>query len=214
MGFPMICRMCRSWICQISDFRGVCKIIMVIKRINAILSLISVMLLIVHIGYSAFAYLTFYYNPMLKMLTAYPFIVAACLHAVFGMCAVFLQGDGTRLDVYWKQNCSTLIQRLSAALIFPLLIIHLNNFNLLKSSAEQNRWLVFALLIFVQVVFYAVMIAHVATSFSKALITLGILADRKRQKNLDKLVYILCAAMFLLISVAVVRGELMMFLHA
>ena len=60
--------------------------------------------MLVHIGYTVFAYLTFYCNPTLKLLTAIPFMVLACLHAICGMLTVFLQSDGTRLDLYPRQN--------------------------------------------------------------------------------------------------------------
>ena len=67
---------------------------MKLKRIDAVAGLLSVIALLVHIGYTAYAYLAFYYNPTLKLLTAVPFMVLACLHAVLGMSAVFLQGTG------------------------------------------------------------------------------------------------------------------------
>ena len=112
---------------------------MTIKKINAFIALITSLALFVHIGYSAFAYLTFYYNTTLKVVTAIPFMVCTCIHAILGMCAVFLTGDGTRLDAYPKLNARTLIQRITAALIFPMLILHLNTFRLLKNTATNGN---------------------------------------------------------------------------
>ena len=63
---------------------------MKLKETNAVLAILSEFALLIHIGYTVFAYLTFYYNPMLKTITALPFIVLACIHAVCGMCAVFI----------------------------------------------------------------------------------------------------------------------------
>ena len=87
--------------------------------------------MLLHIGYTVFAYLAFYYDPMLKLLTAIPFMVLACLHAICGILTVFLQADGTRLDLYPRQNARTVLQRVSAALMLPLLILHINTFGLL-----------------------------------------------------------------------------------
>ncbi|MCR4963946.1 MAG: hypothetical protein K6B40_08780 [Firmicutes bacterium] len=185
---------------------------MKLKKINAVLSLLAVLTLLIHIGYSAFAYFTFYYNPALKTLTSLPFIVVVCLHAICGMCAVFLQSDGARLDVYRKQNMGTFLQRVSAALIFPLLIVHLKTFTLLQSSAAGGQWGMFGLLLCLQVAFYLIVFVHVAVSFSKAWITLGLLTDRDKQKRLDRLAYILCAVLFVVTATAVVRGQLLMFL--
>ena len=101
---------------------------MKLKKINAALGLLSIAAMLLHIGYTVFAYLAFYYNPTLKLLTAIPFMALACLHAVCGMLTLFLQSDGTRLELYPKQNARTILQRVSAALMLPLLMLHINTF--------------------------------------------------------------------------------------
>ena len=84
---------------------------MKLKKINAVLAILSTVALFVHIAYTDFAYLTMYYNPFLKLLTSLPFMILTCLHAVCGMTSVFLQADGTRLDLYPEQNKKTIVQR-------------------------------------------------------------------------------------------------------
>ena len=91
---------------------------MKLKKLNAALGLLTILFMVLHIGYSVFAYLTFYYNPTLKLVFAYPFMVLMCLHAVCGMLNVFTMKDGSRADLYPKQNAGTILQRVSAALIF------------------------------------------------------------------------------------------------
>lgn len=183
-----------------------------LKKASAALGLLSCLSLLVHMGYSAFAYLTFYYNPTLKMITALPFMLFVCAHAICGMCSVFLQGDGTRLDVYSKPNLRTILQRVSAAFIFPLLIVHLRTFDLLSGASSSGNWTLLGFIVLLQVLFFAVVVVHTATSFSKGLITLGFLADRNAQKMLDRIVYALCAAAFAIATFAVLQGELAMFL--
>ncbi len=185
-----------------------------LKKASAVLALLTILALLVHVGYSVFCYLTSYYNPMLKMLTAAPVIVCACLHAVAGMCSVFLLGDGTRVAPYWRQNRRTIIQRVSAALIFPLLIVHLNTFNILKDTSQNGAWPVFGLVLLAQVAFYAVVALHVATSFSRALITLGLLTSKETQARIDRIVYVVCTCLFLVAAFVVVRGQLGMFVFA
>lgn len=182
-----------------------------LKKINAVFALLSALTLLLHIGYNVYAYMTFYYNPLLKTLSAVPFLFCVCIHAVCGMCVVFMQGDGTRVDAYGKQNRRTVMQRVSAALIFPLLILHMRTFSLLQSSSSEGKWFLFALLIIVQILFFAVVCTHTATSFSKAFITLGILQDRQKQRRLDHIIYCVCAAAFVVAVFAVVKGELSMF---
>ncbi len=67
---------------------------MKLKKLNAALALLAILCILLHVGYSAFAYLTFYYNPVLKNLFAVPFLVLTCLHAVLGMTIVFTQRKG------------------------------------------------------------------------------------------------------------------------
>ena len=186
---------------------------MTLKKCNALLSLLSCLLLLLHIGYSVYAYLTFYYNPFLTKLFSIPMVAAVCLHAILGMCAVFLLGDGTAPALYPRQNRSTIVQRVSAALFFPLLLLHIRTFTLLQTCAQQEQWFFFALLIAVQVFFYADAIAHAAVSLTRAFITLGWLSSRETQKTLDRIICVLGVLVFLAAAFSVVRTQLVMFVH-
>ena len=185
---------------------------MALKKCNAYVSLLAFLGMLIHIGYNDFCYLTFYYNPVLKTATAIPFMVCVCIHAVLGMMIVFLQGDGTRLTTYPKKNARTIIQRVSAALVFPMLILHLKTFELLKGAAEQGKLAAWWLLVLVEVLFFGTILSHAAVSFSKALITLGWLSSRERQRVMDLVVYVCSAILFLVSVIAVVRGQILMFL--
>ncbi len=55
---------------------------MKLKKMNAALGLLSILFILIHVGYNVFAYLTFYYNPALSKATAVPFLILVCLHAV------------------------------------------------------------------------------------------------------------------------------------
>lgn len=186
---------------------------MILKKTNAVLGLLSSLAVVVHMVYNCFSYLTFYYNPALKLATSVPLMVLVCAHAVCGMCSVFLQGDGTRLNLYPQKNKKTIIQRVSAALIFPLLIVHINTFEAMRGLSEKGMWIVFALLMIVQLLFYVVITVHTSISFSKACITLGLLIDEKKVKLTDRIVWCLMTALLLATSFAVVKGQLAMFAH-
>ena len=185
---------------------------MKVKKFNAVLSLMTTLAIFIHVGYTAYAYLTFYYNPVLKNLTAIPFMVFACLHAVCGMGVVFFSADGTKLDRYAKKNVGTIIQRASALLILPLLILHVNTFDLLKTCAGDGKWFFFVLVMISQPLFYLVVFTHVSVSVSRALITLGRLSSLEKKKIVDLIVIIICAVFFLVSSFAVIKGQLSMFL--
>lgn len=185
---------------------------MIVKKCNAVLSLLSFAAMLLHVGYSAYSYLTLYYNPVLTKAFAIPFAVLTCLHAVLGMCSVFFLGDGTRMGAYGKLNRSTVIQRVTAALIFPLLILHIKTFDLLKATSSEGQYVLFALLIIAQIIFYVTVFSHAAVSFSKALITLGLLRSKKAAKTIDIIIGIFCTVMIMITSFAVIKGQVTMFL--
>lgn len=54
-------------------------------------------------------------------------------------------------------------------------------------------------------------ITHAAVSFSRALITLGMLQSRHTQTIIDRIGYIFWAVVFLIASFAVTRGDIVMF---
>ena len=185
---------------------------MKLKKINAILGLLSILFILLHIGYNVFAYLTFFYDPVLKTVFTAPLMIAVMLHAVCGMLTVFLLNDGTRLDMYPKQNLGTILQRVSAALIFPLLIIHMKTFSVMQASAEAGRTGVILIMIVLEILFFAVILTHVAISFSKGLITLGFLSSPDKAKKTDRVVYVLGAIVFCISVFAVVKTQVAMFL--
>ena len=186
---------------------------MKLKKLNASLGLLSVLAMLLHIAYSVYAYLTMYYNPVLKTAFSLPFIILVCLHAVCGMTIMFTQKDGTKADLYPEMNMRTVLQRVSAALIFPLLILHIKTFSIMQSAAEKGATALIVLMFIAELVFFAVVITHIAVSFTNGFITLGLLSSRKTQKTIDRAVYILCALAFVISAYAVIKGQAAMFLH-
>ena len=187
---------------------------MKLKKINAALSLLTTLTLFVHIGFTTYAFLTFFYNETLKNIFSYPFMVFTCLHAILGMCIVLFFNDGSKLADYPKQNVETIVQRITGFLMLPLLILHLNTFKLLQSCAADGKWFLFGLLIFSQVVFYVDVFAHTAVSFSRAFITLGKLSSIETKKKIDIVVYIVCAVCCAFVLFVTIKTELAMFLPA
>ena len=79
---------------------------MKLKKINAVLALLSILLLLAHVGFSVFAYLTMYYNPILTLVFAWPFMITACLHAVCGMLTVFFMQTEPGWICILKRTCA------------------------------------------------------------------------------------------------------------
>lgn len=185
---------------------------MLLKKINAILGELSILFMLAHIGYNVFAYVTFYYNPFIKSITAYPCMILICLHAVCGMLIMFFAGDKGGGKLYIKQNLGTILQRVSAILILPLLILHINTFNLMKASAEQGLGIYILLLMLGEVLFFACVITHISLSLTKGLVTLGILTSERLKKVLDVILYVVFFLVFAASCIVVIKGQVEMFL--
>lgn len=184
-----------------------------LKKVNAVLALLSSFALVLHVSCMSFWMFTDYYNETLIAMVSIPFMVFTCAHAICGMCSVFLLSDGTRLDVYKRENRQTVIQRITAAVFFPMLIVHIKSMEILIGLSAKQAWGGFFLLLFIQILFYAVVFAHIAVSFSKALITLGILSGNDTRKKIDRIVIILCVVMFISASFMITAGEIKMLFH-
>ncbi|MCR5109239.1 MAG: hypothetical protein K6B28_13880 [Lachnospiraceae bacterium] len=184
---------------------------MILKKLNAVLGLLSILFLLMHAGYSIFSYFTFYYNPFLQKLFSIPVMIAVCLHAVLGMLIVFTRPDGTEMTLYKKLNMRIVLQRVSAALIFPLLIIHINTFSWMNALKASGLKLVMIILILAEILFFAVVITHVSVSFTNAFITLGLLSLRETQKKIDRVVYVIGAVLFVTAVFVIVKGQITMF---
>ena len=172
---------------------------MAVKKWNARLSLLTLLLLVMHEGYQLYAYVTFYYNPTLSKVSG--FATAGCfvLHAILSMICVFGMHDAKNV-AYKKLNIRTVLQRVSAVLILLLLPLHIFSFSLMKSSVGGIGYV---LVEAAQILFYAMLSCHVATSFSNALITLGRLSDIKKKRIIDVIVSVIFTLLFIAASVII-----------
>ena len=183
-----------------------------LKKINAVLGLLTVLLLFSHAGYIAYCYSIMYFNETVHHIFAGSLMLVLMMHAVLGMSLVFLNADGTDLTLYPGYNKATIVQRISAAFIFPMLMLHLETFGIMNAAAEKGAAAAVIALIAVEILFFGTVFTHISVSFSRALISLGLLVSREKQSRLDKAMYIICAVSFVAAVTAVVRTQLIMYL--
>lgn len=170
-----------------------------IKKWNARLSLFTMALLLIHELYQLYAYISFYYNPVLSKAFGYAVVSGFVLHGILSAVCIFALHDAKTV-AYKKLNLKTVLQRVSAAIIVLLLPLHILSFSLLQSSVGS---IVYTVVEIAQVVFYAALLCHVGLSFSNALVTLGRLEDIGKKRVIDGIVIILCAILFLTASVVI-----------
>ncbi len=164
---------------------------MKLKKANAALGLLAILLLIAHAGYQVVAYTIFYYNPVVTKVLAWTFAGIVALHAVLGMSIVMFANEGNDLRKYRRHNRRTILQRASAIGILVLLVLHIQCYPLLRSGTAG---LVAAEI--VQFLFFACIFTHVSTSFTNALVTLGLLSDMDKKERIDKALWVICGAAF------------------
>lgn len=180
---------------------------MKLKKINAVISLFTAVAALGHIGTMAYTFVTSQRINVTWL--SWTFMGLCSVHAVLGMIAVFMGGDGTRANLYPEKNAKTVVQRITAALIFPLLILHINTFTWGESLAENGQMFLFWLLILAQVMFFLVVLAHTGISVPKAFVTLGLITQEKTLKRVERCCLIFFCLVFLASVIFVIRKEVM-----
>lgn len=171
---------------------------MKIKKTNAILGLLAILILLAHAGYQVIAYILFIYNPLVTKLLGWATVAVVSMHAVLGMSMLMLVHDGGNAQAYPAMNMRTILQRASAIGIMVMLVLHIKAYDILTSGTPG---LIAAELI--QLIFFSCTFTHIGTSFSNAFVTLGVLDDMDRKRKIDRVTYVICAV-FWAVTVLVV----------
>lgn len=169
-----------------------------IKKINAILALLTMAPLLAHGVYQIISYLVFYYNPVITKVLGGAVATAYVLHAVLSMFIIFKVNDTVKIT-YRKRNIRTLIQRDTGMLSMLLFFFHVAGMMLMGKTAGTG-W--FYAMEFASFLFIMVLMVHVSVSFSKAFVTLGLITDERKLKIIDNVMAVICAVFFV-VSVVV-----------
>ena len=179
-----------------------------LKKINAGLALITAAFVLVHITYTVLTYLMFYFNEFITHMITGPLMTLTIIHAALGVYAITRLGDGTRYGCYPRQNAATLIQRISGFFIIPIVFVHVRTFSLFLSNLQAGRMWMFYLLITVQILFFGILLTHVALSVPRAMITLGLITSVKTHTVIKRAVLAVCIILFVTAAFVVTRFDL------
>lgn len=159
---------------------------MLLRKINAVLSLVSTILILVHaIFYSVWMLARGGVAKMGSYLSQ-TLVVLMLAHAIISILLAFLGHKGAekrKVKSFPKLNLSTIIQRISGILIILLTSIHI-----LGAVNHFQPKILHAIL---HPLFFIIVLAHVAVSTSKAFITLGI-GNAKTVKIIDIAIKVIC----------------------
>ena len=164
---------------------------MLLRKINAGCSLITAMLLLDHAIFFSVWMLS--RGSIAKSTGVMPWILAGVtlIHALISidlMVSGYMDSKAHRCKWYLKLNIPVIIQRMSGILMMIFIGIHI--------AGAKNHFQPKMLHAVVHPLFFGVVLAHVAVSTSKSLITLGI-GSAKVIKIVDIAIKILCGATFI-----------------
>lgn len=159
---------------------------MLLRKINAVLSLVSTVLILVH---AVFYAVWMMFRGSIAKLSSYPsriLVVLVIVHAIISI-ALGVMGhksaEKTKSKSYSKLNILTVFQRISG-----IMLILLIGFHIVGAMKHFQPKLLHAI---VHPLFFIIALMHVAISTSKAFITLGV-GNSKAIKIIDIVVKVIC----------------------
>lgn len=162
---------------------------MVLRKINAILGLLTTLFLLTHAISTSVWMLS--RGSVAQWAPIAPWILAGLMaaHAFVSIDLVispYMEGENRRVKSYLKMNRSTVFQRISGILLIVFTALHVAG----VSGAMQASQIVHTI---VHPLFFAIALAHAAVSTDKALITLGI-GNAGFVKAVGVIMRVICAA--------------------
>lgn len=162
---------------------------MLMRKVNAILSLIATFLLLDHAIFLSVWMLT--KGTIAQSAGFLPWILCGVVlvHAVISIglgIAAHKGAEHTKVKQYKKWNRSTIFQRISGVLLVVFIPLHVAG----AAGAIHPPKVVHAI---VPLLFFTVSLAHAAVSTSKAFVTLGI-GSARIVKVADRVIKVVCAA--------------------
>ena len=177
---------------------------MVLKKINAICSWIIIGFLLGHLGTMSYSMLTGWYDYSICKRLAYATAIVVAIHVTLSLILVFFFHDGANFSKYKKQNRQTFLQRASGLVIIALLHLHTKAFGFIATGMSLSAADKCFLLV-TEFLFFGAIFVHLGVSFSRSLISMGIIRSDTVQKRADCLLGIFCGLFLVITMVALTR---------
>lgn len=169
-----------------------------LKKTNAAAAFLVLLALCGHAGTMCVSLWTGWYNLIIAKTCATVTVIALAIHVLISLSLFFFFHDGAALR-YSRENRTVILQRLSAMAILILLHVHMTAY----SHMAAGETLTTAKTLFyctTELLFFASVMTHVAVSFSKGLVTLGLAASPESVRKADVGAYVVCAAVMIAAS--------------
>lgn len=169
-----------------------------LKKINALLGLLTAASLTGHAGTMGVSLWTGWYNFSLCKSLAKSTVLFMFLHAVVSIGILFFHHDGGQMK-YGRLNRSTALQRDTAIAILVLIHVHTKAYAHMTTGAVLSTGQT-AMFCVTELLYFAAVMTHTAVSLSKAAVTLGLVRSGEAVKRIDRVVWTLCGLAMLILS--------------
>ena len=131
-------------------------------------------------------------------------ILAVLIHVVLCIVSYYPRRGVLNFHRYRKENWRLITQRISGIVILILLYPHMRVLHLIISGATFSGGAKFLVLV-TEILFAGAAFLHLSVSFSRSMLTLGLLKNDRMEKLVDYVTWIICGLLMVLTVAARIR---------
>lgn len=160
------------------------------KKVNACITWILILLFYSHLLVMSYSLATGWYDYNICKTLARATGVVISIHAILSIIVVLFLHDGVRVGYYAKRNTKTIIQRVTAIIILIFVHLHVKAFRFIVQGTHLSTTDKIFILV-TEFIFFGANFLHLTVSFSKSLITMGLLRSDDKEKLINKIVLVI-----------------------
>ena len=175
-----------------------------LKKVNAICSWIIIGFLLGHLGTMSYSMLTGWYNFFICKGLAKGTAIVVAIHVTLSLILMFFFHDGTNFSKYKSQNKRVMLQRASGLIIVAILHLHTKAFGFIAAGTAlsvANK----CFILITEFLFFGAIFIHLGVSFSRSLISMGMVRSDAAEKRVDRLVAVFCGLLMVITMVALTK---------
>lgn len=175
-----------------------------IKKWNAVCSWMLTLFLLGHMLTMSIPVLTGGQDYSDCQILAEGIVATVLIHVVLCIVSYYPRRGVLNFHRYRKENWRLITQRISGIVILILLYPHMRVLHLIISGASFSGGAKFLVLV-TEILFAGAAFLHLSVSFSRSMLTLGLLRNDRMEKLVDYVTWIICGLLMVLTVAARIR---------
>ena len=175
-----------------------------IKKWNAVCSWMLTLFLLGHMLTMSIPMLTGGQDYSDCQILAEGIVATVLIHVVLCIVSYYPRRGILNFHRYRKENWRLITQRISGIIILILLYPHMRVLHLIISGASFSGGAKFLVLV-TEILFAGAAFLHLSVSFSRSMLTLGLLKNDRMEKLVDYVTWIICGLLMVLTVAARIR---------